>query len=355
MTDKETTIQKQKGFKTVLSKLAPWVIAIVVLYLVFQRVSIIDVLNSARQVNLMIFLPLLIYSLVVHFLWDSQVYTLLFRWFGVPVTFREMLPVRGASHLLILLNFFVGQGGMALMMNRWKGISIGRAGSIILFSVYNDYYLLLAFCLFGAFRLPGVDLASFFHGTEEGDLVRFIIISWVVFILLIAYLRLYLTRPGARLRMKEREIFSSFREAPVSLYFKLMAVKAVSSISGLFTCYFALMAFDLYVPLEYLVVFLPLVLLISSIPLTGMGLGTTQAPMLWLVAGFAQGGGGPEAIKAAVLAYSLLWWFSYSAGRFGIGAFFLFRLPKSIWTSQEADSTELTFPEERQIRPAADA
>ena len=206
----------------------------------------------------------------------------------------------------------------------------------------------------GAFRLPGVDLVSFFHGTEEGDLVRFIIISWFVFILLIAYLRLYLPRPGARLRMKEREIFSSFREAPVFLYFKLVAVKAVSSISGLFTGYFALMAFGLHVPLGYLVVFLPIVWLISSIPITVMGLGTTQAAMLWLVAGFAQGSGGPEAIKAAVLAYSLLWWFSFSVGRFSIGAFFLFRLPKSIWAPQETDPSEHTLPQERKIRPMAD-
>lgn len=333
MTDSAPERQQPNRLRNILSKGAPWLIAVVVLYLVFQRVSITDVFNSARQVDLRIFIPLLILNLVVHFLWDAKVYTLLFRWFKVPVTFREMLPVRSASHLLLMLNFFVGQGGMALLMNRWKGISLKRAGSIILFSVFNDYYLLLAFCLAGAFRLPGVDLISFFHSTEQGDLVRFIVISWLVFILLIAYLRLYLPRPGARIRMRKREIFSTFRDAPLTLYFKLMAVKTVNFILGLVTTYFALTAFGLHAPFGYLIVFLPIVWLISAIPITVMGLGTTQAAMLWLVAGIAQGSGGPEAIKAAVLAYSLLWWFSYNVGRFAVGALFLFRLPKEIWLS----------------------
>jgi hypothetical protein len=136
--------------------------------------------------------------------------------------------------------------------------------------------------------------------------------------------------------MKEREIFSTFRDAPLILYFKLMAVKAVGSMVGLLTTYFALMAFGIEVPLGYLIVFLPIVWLIGSIPVTVMGLGTTQAALLWLVAGFAQGSGGPEMIEAAVLAYSLLWWFWFNVGRFAIGAFFLFRLPKEIWAGKGA-------------------
>ena len=331
MNDADSSKKAQTRLRSVLSKFGPWLIAFVALYLVFQRVSITEVLDSARHVNLRIFIPLLLFNLGIHFLWDAQVYALLFRWFKVPVSYRGMLLVRGASHLLLMLNFFVGQGGMTLLMNRWKQLSLKRAGSIILFSIFNDYYLLLAFCLVGAFRLPGVDLVSFFQGTEAGDLVRFILISWLVFVLLILYFKLFLPRPSVRIRVKKREIFSSFREAPLILYFKLMGVKTINFASGLITSYFALMAFGLHVPLGYLIVFLPIVWLISSIPITVMGLGTTQAAMLWLVAGFARGTGGPEAIEAAVLAYSLLWWFSFNVGRFIIGAFFLFRLPKSIW------------------------
>ena len=337
MTDAESIPLKQSNLKTALRKAGPWLIAIAVLFFVFQSVSPTDVANSVRQVNLSIFLPLLLFNLLIAFLWESQVYTLLFRWFQVPVTFREMVPIRGASYVLTVLNFFAGQGGMALIMNRWQKLSLKRAGSIVLFAAFSDYYLLLAFCLAGAFSLPGVDLVSFFEISRAGSLVRFIVISWVLFAIHIGFYRWYLPRPNSKRIFKRKEIFSTFREAPVTLYLKLMAVRSVNFVIGIFTCYFALTAFGLHVPLRYLVVFLPIVWLISSIPITVMGLGTTQAAMIWLVARFAEGSGGPEEITAAVLAYSLLWWFSFNLGRFGIGAFSLFRLPKDIWLPQKVD------------------
>ncbi len=315
----------------VFGKWAPWLVTIVVFYLVFRRVSFLEVADAALQVNLRIFVPLLVFNLFFHYFWDSLVFTLLFRWFGVAVSYRGMLPVRGASYLLIMLNFIVGQGGMAFLMNRWKEVPIKRSGSIILFTMLNDYYLLLTFCLVGAFQLPGVDLRDFFKGTEEGDLVRFIVISWMYFVFHIWFYRHYLRHTKGWRFFKESEVFSGFREAPLWLYFKLGSVKLVNFLLGLITCYFALTAFGLYVPLLYLSVFLPIVWIITSIPITIMGLGTSQAAMIWLVAGYAQGSGGPEEIKAAVLAYSLLWWLLYNLGRFGIGVFCVTRLRKSIW------------------------
>ncbi len=330
MSDTNPLTPPQKSLKTVVSKLGPWVIAIGVLYFVFQSVSITAVIESVRRVNLAIFLPLLLLHLLFTFFWDSNVYSVLFRLFKVPVTFREMLPYRGASYLLFVVNVFVGQGGMAFIMNRWKKVPIKRASSIVMFAMFTDYYLLLAFCLAGAFRLPGVDLVAFFDGSDQGNLVRFIVISWSLFALQIGYYRLYMQSPRAK-HVKKFEIFSTFREAPITLYLKLMMVRSGTFVVGIFVNYFSLAAFDLHVPLIYLFVYLPIVWLISSIPITVMGLGTTQAAMLWLVARFAEGSGGPEEIAAAILAYSLLWWFCFNRGRSLIGAVCLFRLPKDFW------------------------
>jgi len=329
MSDTDPLTPPQKNLKKVAGKLGPWLIAIAVLYFVFESVSITSVMDSARQVNLAIFLPFLFFHLLFTFLWDSNVYSLLFRWFKVPVTFREMLPFRGASYLLFVVNFFAGQGGMAFIMSRWKKVPIKRASSILMFGMFTDYYLLLAFCLAGAFHLPGVDLVAFFDGTDQGSLVRFIVISWFLFAVHIGYYRLYMPSPRAK-GVKKYEIFSTFREAPITLYLKLMMVRSGTFVVGIFVNYFSLAAFDLHVPLNYLFVYLPIVWLISSIPITVMGLGTTQAAMLWLVARFAEGSGGPDEVAAAVLAFSLLWWFLFNLGRSFIGAVCLFQLPKGI-------------------------
>ena len=80
---------------------------------------------------------------------------------------------------------------------------------------------------------------------------------------------------------------------------------------------------------------LPIVWLIGSIPITVMGLGTVQAAMIWLIAQFAEGSGGPAEVEAAVVAYSLLWAFCFNMLRFGIGAVCVSRLPKEIWNPIE--------------------
>jgi hypothetical protein len=243
--------------------------------------------------------------------------------------------------MLIVLNFFVGQGGFALLMNRWKGLPIKRVTSIILFTMFNDYFLLLAFCLVGAFRLPGVDLADFFIPGEEGDLIRFIVISWAYFWIHIGFYRWYLPRAKGLQRFKQNEVLSTFREAPIALYLKLGGIKLANFFAGIFFSYFALATFGIKVPLLYLFTFLPIVWLIGSLPITVMGFGTTQAAMIWLVAGFAQGRGSPQEIEAAIVAYSLVWVFLYGLGNVGAGAIWLSRLPKNIWMPAEMQRQDI--------------
>jgi uncharacterized membrane protein YbhN (UPF0104 family) len=334
---KEQTFIDNKGFdiKTALRKWGPWLVTVVIFYFVFQRVPVEKVVDAALHANLKIFLPILLTCLIFQFFWDVLAYTLLFRWFDTDVSYTDMIPIRGASYILIALNFFVGQGGLALLMNRWKGLSIKRTSSIILFTIFNDYFLLLAFCLVGAFQIPGVDLADFFMPGDKGDLVRFVVISWLYFWMHIGFYRWYLPRTKRLQRFKQSVFFSSFHEAPTARYFKLGAVKSVNFFVGIFAYYFAFPAFGLHVPLLYLVTFIPIVWLIGSIPITIMGFGTVQAAMIWLVAGYAQGSGSPQEIEAAVLALSLLWSFSFRLGNLAAGAICVSRLPKRIWMPAE--------------------
>jgi len=334
----EKRLKEEQGgtVKTVLRKWGPWLVTAAIFYFVFQRVPIEKVVDAAIHVDLRIFLPLLIANLIIHFLWDILVYT--------SVTYTEMMPVRGASYMLMVLNFFVGQGGFALLISRWKRLPIKRVTSILLFTMFNDYYLLLAFCLVGAFRLPDVDLSCFFKAGEKGDLVRFIVISWAYFWIHIGFYRWHLPRTKRLQQFKQSEIASAFLEAPTTLYFKLGAIKLVNFFAGIFICYFALAAFGIKVPLIYLFTFLPIVWLIGSIPVTVMGFGTTQAAMIWLVAGFAQGTGSPQEIEAAVVAYSLLWSFFYGLGNLGAGAICVSRLPKRIWMPIEMQRQNMQTP-----------
>jgi hypothetical protein len=340
MSKDDKTARPGGGLRAGLARWVPWLVTVAVFIYVFHRVPVDKVFEAAVRVNLWIFVPLLVGDVAFHFFWDALVHTYLFRWFGTGLTYRGMLAVRGASYLLALLNFFMGQGGLALLMNRWKNLSLSRATSVIIFNIFNDYFLLLAFCLAGAFRLPDVDLACFIRAGEEGDLVRFIVISWAFFALHLMFYRWFLPRVDGWERIKNNELLSTFNQAPVMLYFKLGIIKSPSFFVGIIVQYFALMAFDIRVPLLHMMVMIPIVWLIGAIPVTVMGLGTMQAAMIWLVARFAEGSGGPGEIEAAVVAFSLLWTISYNLGLFVTGAVCVSRLPRSIWMPEGKSGAE---------------
>ncbi len=335
MSNSEAVHKQKVSFQTSLRKCIPWVVSILVLFYIFHRVPIEDVLNAAMQANLWIFLPVMLFDVAVHYFGDVVIFTQLYRWFGTSLTYLGMMPVRGAAYILMLLNFFVGQGSMALLMNRWKNISILRASSVVLLSIICDYYVVLGFSLVGAFQLPGVDLACFFDGSDEGHLVRFLVISWMAFVVQFAFYRGVLPRSAGMEKIKQNELLSAFREASAAIYIKFALLKLIPSSVGIISYYYGLIAFGIHVPLLHLVAMVPLVWVIGAIPITVMGLGTVQAAMIWLVAPYAEGSATPDEVNAAVIAFSLLWTICANFSKFAIGAISLSRLPKYIYMPED--------------------
>jgi uncharacterized membrane protein YbhN (UPF0104 family) len=323
-----------------LQRWLPWAVTAGVFVLLFRRIPIEKVIEATVRVDLLIYLPFMTFNILFNFFWETLVLVMLFRWFGTDVSYRGMLPIKGASFLITLLNYIAGQGGMALLMSRWRKIAIARATSIMLLSLFTDYYMLLAFCLVGAFRLPDVDLACLFDGSEQGHLVRFIVISWLVFAVTIGFFRLYLPRTRGWQRTRGNEVLAAFHEAPPARYFQLVLLKSFGSLVGsIVTAYFALSAFGLHVPFLPLIALLPIVWLIESLPISVMGMGTGQAAMIWLVARFAEGGVQVSDIEAAVFAYSLLSMALFHSGRFVIGAISVAFLPRNIWMPKGEPAT----------------
>jgi len=323
--------KKSNRIRSFLQKWLPWIVTITIFIYLFNQIPIDEVLAAFKRANLLLFLPILITFTILFFFGDSYIASFLFTRFGTIVTFRDMVPIRGTTYLITVLNYMVGQGGLALIMNRLKKTAISRTTSIVIFNLHTDYFTLLAFCLGSAFRLPDVDMVNLFDSSEAGHLVRFVIISWIVFILHIGFYRWFLPRSSGFTRIKGNRVLSSFVEGPVLRYFQIMFMKSILFMTGIVANYYALQAFGLHVPFWHLSVMLPIVWLIGSIPITVMRMGTIQAAMLWLVAQHAQGGVDPEKIRAAVLAYSLLWEIVLNMIRFIIGAICITQVPRHIW------------------------
>jgi hypothetical protein len=331
--------ESNRSLRSSLQRWLPWAVTAGVFVFLFSRIPIEKVIEATARVDLLIYLPLMTFNILFNFFWEALVFVMLFRWFGTDVTYRGMLPITGATFLINILNYMAGQGSMALLMNRWKNIAIARAASIMFFSLFTGYYTLLAFCLVGAFRLPDVELACLFDGTEQGHLVRLIVISWLVFGVTIGFFRLHLPRARGWHRTRGNQVLAAFHEAPAARYFQLILLRFFGSLVGIVTTFFALSAFGLHVPFLPLIVMLPIVWLIESLPISVMGMGTGQAAMIWLVAGFAEGDIQVSDIEAAVFAYSLLSMFLFNFGRFVIGAISVAFVPRNIWMPKSESAT----------------
>ncbi len=266
-----------KVFKIIL----PWVVTIGIFTYLFHKIPISKVINAATNVNIWIFALVIIVGFLMYFLWDVYVLTLLFKENGTKIPYRGMVTIRGASYLVSIINHFVGSGTIAILMNRWKKISISQTGSVVFFKLYLEYYMILTLCLLTAFHIPGIDLELFFINSEGGNLVRLIILSWVYFAAVLIFFHAILPRTNGFKGIKNSKILSAFREIPPQKYFLFTLVQVTGFfLFDILIVFLALMVFKLDIPFLFFIAFFPIVRLIEAVPISIMGLGTSQMAML---------------------------------------------------------------------------
>src|SRR5204862_462369 len=121
------------------------------------RSSLIDAAGAAGQLGaalggarwgrcLLLMVP---YSAVYFFI-DAFVVQRAVSWFNVPVAYRDILPVRATTYILSLVNTQLGQGGIALYLNRRHHIPFWEVTGTVLFLSFVEVYQLAFYSLIGA-------------------------------------------------------------------------------------------------------------------------------------------------------------------------------------------------------------
>jgi hypothetical protein len=201
------------------------------------------------------------------FLIDSFAITTTVRWFNAPVRYADILPVRASSYILAILNEQVGKGAMALYLNRRNGVPGWEIGSSMVFVALVELYQLLLFSAIGtALNFDRVQEAARLPGALPLDRIL-----PTVYALAALYLPLHLLyfagtlAPGWKLR--ERQIFSTFRRARLRHYALLVAIKAPNLLLAVLVYGTALRLFNVAVDFQQLLAFLPVIFLAAAIPL----------------------------------------------------------------------------------------
>jgi hypothetical protein len=206
---------------------------------------------------------------------------------GEPRPFGTLTLVRGATYLLGLLNYALGQGGIGLYLHR-TGVRAARGTGIVLFLLAVNFGALAAAAALGIVW-AGRELAGL-RGTAIG-----ILAAGAVYLGVIALRPAFLAR---------REVLAPLFEAGPLGHLAALAGRMPHLLLLILGHWGAMWIWGIRVPVGQALARMPAVILASVVPLSPSGLGTVQAAQILLFAPYAVAAS-PAAREAAVLSYSL--------------------------------------------------
>lgn len=269
------------GWKRVL----PWLVTAVIFALIFRRVPVAKVVEALKGVHLLPYLAIMLPYSLVYLLIDTFCLTRVINWFNTPIAYRDVLPIRATTYLLTLLNSPLGQGGVALYLNRREGIPFLEVASSVLFMMFVELYQLVFYSSLGALLAPARIESS---------------LGWV-YLALYAYFAVHVVvfRFGGDWLAKHKAagMLRSFRMAHLGHYLLLILFKSPNFLMATVVYYFALQCFDLHLPYLQLLMFLPIIFLSAALPI---GVAHLGAPQYFWLHFF-----GDQAPEASLLAFSL--------------------------------------------------
>lgn len=322
--------------KKVFSKLKillPWFIAAAIFYYLFKIYPPEKIWNALHFVKLGYFIPFAIGYFI--FLFYTDVFSLRFVLgrFDRKIPMKQLMPARGVTYLLMILNYGAAQAGFAYYLKRRHQIPIWDALSIFFFVMLIDLYWVISLSFVGSFFLTYQ-----IKGVALKELI-WMIAGGAYFSGLIFYLVLRGTLKEGRQNfisrwIKEKPVFRVVREAKLKDILQLAMLRAPIHVSLLFSMYIVLRTFEVSVPFLQILGAIPVAVLIGTIPITPGGLGTSNAAMVELLHTSLKGpmfDAGLITPAELLLAASLLWMFANYSLKVLTGSFFLNKISSDLF------------------------
>ena len=272
-----------------LGRILPWVVTLGLLFYLFRIISFREMGKALVEAPYWT-VPAFVVLVLGVYLGDCFAIWKTFGWFVARLSFREVLVVRGATYLLALVNYTVGQGAIVYFVNRSRGVPLLRGTAAVLLIMGTNILLLLIFASIGLVVAP--DMPAVLRKIVFGAY---------------AALALYSIQLVLRPRwLTSRPIFDVLFAAGISGHLRTVLVRVPHlGILMVFT-YTSLRAFGVQVPVSHAILYLPMIYFIGVLPIAVMGLGTTQFMMILLLSRYVPGAAhDPAKAAAAITAASL--------------------------------------------------
>ncbi|HEY8073386.1 MAG TPA: hypothetical protein VIF62_04740 [Labilithrix sp.] len=282
------TEQSASPLRTWLGRLAPWILAVLVLVALLHKYDPALVAAQMRAGSWAAMAPLAMvppfYYLLVHGLCD----TVIFRTaLGSNLRWRDVVRGRSGTAMLMLLGYVFGNGAMGVWLARRTGAKARTVTGAVLYGMLSD--------------LAAVSLV-----TAVSTFLAEIPSSVRILALVLAAIPIALALVGPTVFARTTAPFlAAWRVIPGAIGVAQIVGRALDIAVVVVIAWSAARAFGMPIPLAAFAAYMPVILLASSLPISVAGFGAAQAA--WLV--FL-----PWAPGEQILAFQLLWQLFFGLG-----------------------------------------
>jgi hypothetical protein len=271
-----------------LRRLLPWLVGAAILIALLARVPFAALRGGLVHGPWALLVAYTVPFIVATLIADAYATGVCLRIAGEPRPFGTLTLVRGATYLLGLLNYALGQGGIGLYLHR-TGVRPARGTGIVLFLLIVNFGALAAAAALGL-ALDQGPWAAGMRGLGVAILAAGL-----------AYLALIALRPGF---LAKREVLAPLFAAGPLGHLAALAGRMPHLLLLILGHWGAMGVWGIRVPAAEALARMPAVLLASVVPLSPSGLGTVQATQVLLFSPYSTAAT-QAGREAAVLAYSL--------------------------------------------------
>lgn len=321
----------------ILKKILPWIFCAGIFTYLFTYVHPKDMAKALVLADL----PNFIYYSIVYFVLvlylDCFALKHFISRFAAAITFRESWLVRGASYLLMILNYGAGQGAYAVYLKKTHGAPLAKTLGTIGFISVADALLVFTSALIASSLVPAM-----YQGLNLSRLAQVIVPLVYVFYGMWVWFWKNCDHPflvrGQRFRIIKwfisHDVFFIFREATLKDYLVLFMLRAPLLVIVLAGYRWALLSFQTNVSWQAIFTYNPIIMFISALPLTPAGFGTGQILTIAFFKDLIQG---PHIVSGAataaniLLTSSLLWFLANQLLKALFGAYTLTQVSRKLF------------------------
>jgi hypothetical protein len=276
-----------------LRRLLPWLVGVAILAALLLRVPFAALRGGLAQgpwVLLTLYaLPFLAFTLIA----DAYATGVCLRIAGEPRPFVDLTLVRGATYLLGLLNYALGQGGIGVYLHR-TGVKAARGTGIVLFLLLVNLGALGGTAAVATLGIGG-------SGGEARWIAGLHGLAWGILAAGAGYLVLVALKPAF---LAERPALAPVFAAGPGGHLLALAGRLPHLLFLILGHWGGMRIWGLRVPVVEAIARMPIVLLASVVPLSPSGLGTVQAAQVLLFSPYSPAAS-QTGREAAVLSFSL--------------------------------------------------